>query len=325
MSGLSLAAAALFADKIEGARPDIRFQAGNASGIVPMEMYQIRYFLSVARTLNFTRAAEECGVAQPSLSRAIRQLEAELGGELFRRERPQAILTALGHRVLPILTRCFESAVMAQALAAGKKGGAGALRVALSPTIGVERVIAALREASRVFEGLELVVRRESAAGTLEVLKTGEVEVAIAAGSDGDAEPWLERFPLYDEGFMLVSSREHRLANGPNIALDDLRDEAIVLPRHAEHGEAVAASAHGKHHHDAWSDADLAALVAAGLGVAFAPRSFARPETLAATPVEGLDLKRTVSAFGAAGRPRSAPATMLINLLRAADWAAETA
>ena len=55
-----------------------------------MEMHQVRYFLAVARTLNFTRAAEECNVAQPSLTRAIRQLEGELGGDLFRRERPQA-------------------------------------------------------------------------------------------------------------------------------------------------------------------------------------------------------------------------------------------
>ena len=55
------------------------------------------------------------------------------------------------------------------------------------------------------------------------------------------------------------------------------------------------------------------------------PRSFPRSETLATSSIEGLDLKRTVSVFGAAGRPRSAPATMLINLLRAADWDAAIA
>ena len=286
-----------------------------------MEMYQIRYFLSVARALNFTRAAEECGVAQPSLSRAIKQLEGELGGELFRRERPQTLLTELGHRMLPILTRCFESAAAAQALAAGTgKGGAGALRVALSPTIGIALVLAALREASKLFDGLELVVRRESAAGTLDLLKTGEVEVAISALDDLEARPWLERFPLFDEGFLLVSSREHRRANSASFGLDDLREERMVLPRHAEHGDALAAAAPGKGRHDAWSDADMAALVGAGLGVAIAPRSFPRPESLAATPIEGLDLRRTVSAFVAAGRQRSAPATMLINLLRVADW-----
>jgi DNA-binding transcriptional LysR family regulator len=48
-----------------------------------MEMHQIRYFLAAARTLNFTRAAEECNVAQPSLTRAIQQLEEELGGDLI--------------------------------------------------------------------------------------------------------------------------------------------------------------------------------------------------------------------------------------------------
>jgi DNA-binding transcriptional LysR family regulator len=291
-----------------------------------MEMHQVRYFLSVARALNFTRAAEECGVAQPSLSRAIKELEGELGGELFRRERPQAILTDLGHRMLPILTRCFESAAAAQALAAGiGKRGARALRIALSPTIGVDLVLAALQEATRLFDGLELVVRRESAAGTLDLLKSGEVEVAVVAGDILEARPWLERFPLFEEGFLLISTREHRLANSPSIGVEDLREERIVLPGHAEHLDALAAVAPSKGRHDARSDADMAALVGAGLGVAIGPRSFTRPKSLAATPIQGFDLKRTVSAFGAAGRSRSAPATMLINLLRATDWDAAIA
>ena len=59
-----------------------------------MEMHQVRYFLAVARTLNFSRAAEECNVTQPSLTRAIRQLEDELGGDLFCRERPHALRAA---------------------------------------------------------------------------------------------------------------------------------------------------------------------------------------------------------------------------------------
>jgi DNA-binding transcriptional LysR family regulator len=291
-----------------------------------MEMYQIRYFLSVARELNFTRAADECGVAQPSLSRAIKQLEGELGGELFRRERPQAILTELGHRMLPILTRCFESAAAAQALAAGAgKGAAGALRVALSPTVRVALILGALKETGKIFNSLEFVVRRETAAGTLDLLKTGDVEVAILAGDKPEPQPWFERFPLFDEDFLLISAREHRLANSTSCAFDDLREEKIVLPMHAEHREALAAAAQCKGRHSTWSDADMAELVGAGLGVAIVPRSFAPKEALAATRVEGFDLKRTVSAFGAAGRPRSAPATMLINLLRASDWEAAIA
>jgi DNA-binding transcriptional LysR family regulator len=83
-----------------------------------MEMHQVRYFLAVARVLNFTRAAEECHVAQPSLTRAIRQLEGELGGDLFRRERPQAQLTELGQRMLPLLKQCYDSAISARRLGA---------------------------------------------------------------------------------------------------------------------------------------------------------------------------------------------------------------
>ena len=92
-------------------------------GAFLMEMHQVRYFLAVARTLNFTRAAEECHVAQPSLTRAIRQLEGELGGDLFRRERPQSQLTDLGQRMLPLLKQCYDSAVSARSLASAIKSG----------------------------------------------------------------------------------------------------------------------------------------------------------------------------------------------------------
>src|ERR687887_2324699 len=98
-----------------------------------MEMHQVRYFLAVARTLHFTRAADECNVTQPSLTRAIKQLEDELGGDLFRRELPQAQLTELGHRMYPLLKQCYESALGARSLAAAiKSGEVGALKLALS-------------------------------------------------------------------------------------------------------------------------------------------------------------------------------------------------
>ena len=61
-----------------------------------MEMHQTRYFLAVCEALNFTRAAHHCNVAQPSLTRAIKKLEEELGGPLFRRERTRTHLTDLG-------------------------------------------------------------------------------------------------------------------------------------------------------------------------------------------------------------------------------------
>jgi DNA-binding transcriptional LysR family regulator len=66
-----------------------------------MEMHQVRYFLAVCESLNFTRAAEHCGASQPSLTRAVQKLEDELGGPLIRRERHLTHLTDLGRLIPP--------------------------------------------------------------------------------------------------------------------------------------------------------------------------------------------------------------------------------
>ena len=79
-----------------------------------MEMHQVRYFLAVAQHLNFSRAAEECNVTQPSLSRAIQQLEAEFGGPLFNREHKFTHLTDLGQMIRPHLETIYSSAVKAK-------------------------------------------------------------------------------------------------------------------------------------------------------------------------------------------------------------------
>jgi DNA-binding transcriptional LysR family regulator len=79
-----------------------------------MEMHQVRYFLAVAEELNFTRAAECCNVSQPSLTRAIKILEEELGGPLFHRERANTHLFELGRMVRPYLAQVYEQAQTAK-------------------------------------------------------------------------------------------------------------------------------------------------------------------------------------------------------------------
>ena len=126
-----------------------------------MEMHQVRYFLAVARTLNFTRAADECNVAQPSLTRAIKLLEGELGGDLFRRERPRAILTPLGERMYPLLKQCYDSAQSARALAALiADGEVGALKIAVSSSIELGLILAQVNELRANFSELELKILR---------------------------------------------------------------------------------------------------------------------------------------------------------------------
>src|SRR6516225_1563596 len=130
-----------------------------------MEMHQIRYFLAVSRTLNFTRAAEDCHVAQPSLTRAIKLLEAELGGDLFRRERNLTHLTEFGRRMLPLMRQCYESALAAKKLASSiKSGSVVSLTLALSQAVSMTLLVRPLSELTRLFPSLELRFIRGTAA-----------------------------------------------------------------------------------------------------------------------------------------------------------------
>ncbi len=289
-----------------------------------MEMHQVRYFLAVARTLNFTRAADECNVTQPSLTRAIKQLEAELGGDLFRRERPPQ-LTELGQRMHPLLKQCYEAAVGARSLASSfKSGEIGALRVALTHSVDLSLLIPFLDQIKRQFNRLEFKFLRGTPDEVGEMLKKGDAELGIAAELDADWDR-LDTWPLFTEDFKLVLSRQHRLADRDSINFDDLRSEQLLSRTYCEHGDRLGASfrAHGLDvdgSHEISSERDLIELVEADIGVAIVPDTSPLPESLKRTPVEGLDARRTIHLYGVAGRERTAVASAIMRLLRGADW-----
>ena len=290
-----------------------------------MEMHQVRYFLAVARMLNFTRAAEECHVAQPSLTRAIRQLEGELGGDLFRRERPQAQLTELGSRMLPLLKQCYESALSARSLASAiKKGEVGSLRLAVSHTIDPSLVTPHVVELGKLFNGLELKLLRGNGSEVLEYLKKGEVELGIAAQL---GEEWerLDRWALFTEDFQLFVSTMHMLANRTSVAIDDLKDERLVVRTYCETTPGILEILRGREidvsrFHEVSADGDLLALLQAGVGAALVPRSTQAPDSLARIAIEGVELRRTIYTYGVAGRQRTAVAAAMLKMLRAYDW-----
>jgi DNA-binding transcriptional LysR family regulator len=290
-----------------------------------MEMHQVRYFLAVARTLNFTRAAEECHVAQPSLTRAIQQLEGELGGDLFRRERPHAQLTELGQRMLPLLQKCYESALSARSLASSiKSGEVGALRIALSWAIDPSLIVPHLRELGRHFRGLEFKFLRGTSIEVAECLKRGDAELGIAA-TTGDSWERLDSWPLFTEDFQLVFASAHRLAGHNEIDVEDLRQERILVRTFCEHTPQFAELLRHREidldrGHEMMCERDLIALLEANLGVAVMPRSVTAPPNIIRTQLRGLDLRRTVYLYGVAGRERTAVGTAAMKMLRAYDW-----
>ena len=289
-----------------------------------MEMHQVRYFLATVSELNFTKAADKCNVTQPSLTRAIKQLEDELGGDLFRRERPHAQLTELGQRMYPLLKQCYESALGARSLASAiKSGEVGALKLALSRTINLELLTSHLIELNGLFNRLEVKLLRGTAPEIVELMKSGEAELAVA-GDLGDGWDRLDRWPLFTEEFGLIVNAKHRLASRSAIDVDELREEQWLRRAYCEHAELAASLIRSHnldvdHGHQLTSERDLITLLEADLGVAFAPRS-ACPETLKQAPVNGVELRRTVYLYGVAGRERTAVGSAVLKMLRAADW-----
>lgn len=289
-----------------------------------MEMHQVRYFLAVARTLNFTRAADDCNVAQPSLTRAVKQLEAELGGDLFRRERPVQ-LTELGQRMHPLLQQCFEAASGARSLAASlKSGDVGALRIALTHSIDLSLLIPYLDQIKRQFNRLEFRFLRGDSREVGEFLKNGEAELGIAAELGSDWER-LDVWPLFTEGFELVVNGQHALAQRGSIDFGDLRGEQLLSRRYCEHAGRIddTLRAHGLNvegKHEVASERDLIELLEADIGVAVIPHTASTPATLRRAAVDGLDARRTVHLYGVAGRERTAVASAVMRMLRGADW-----
>lgn len=292
-----------------------------------MEMHQIRYFLAVCQTLNFTRAAEDCHVSQPALSRAVRQLEAELGGELLRRERSLTQITDLGRAVLPSLRQCYEGRQTAKSLAQSYlKEGHAPLRLALSRSIGMRVLAPLLGEITRAFPRIEIKTLRAPPHEITEKLKNGEAEIAIASRVGHDWER-LDVRRLYEERFGVLLSRRHALANSTRIALGQLADECLLRRPHCGPTETLLAKLksvglQSKQQHEVPLLNDLIALVRANLGIAVLPITRRLPDEVCFREVEGIDLTRWIHVYSVEGRQHSAAAATLKNLLRGEDWSA---
>lgn len=289
-----------------------------------MEMHQVRYFLAVSRTLNFTRAAAECHVAQPSLTRAIKLLEAELGGDLFRRERNFTHMTEFGQRMLPLLQQCHDSAASAKKLAVSlKKGAVVQLTVSLSHAVDLRLLVEPLREMIRIFPTLELKILRGTLSEVADQLKRGEAGLAISGPLN---ETWerLDSWALFVDPFEAIVSLDHSFAARDRISVEDLVSERILSRPYCELAavfeEKIGRQGTMAGGHAVTVEADLMRLVEANLGIAVLPSSTWCTTRVRTLQVEGLELERTVSLYGVAGRERSAPETAFMKLVRARDW-----
>jgi len=290
-----------------------------------MDLTQIRYFLALARTLNFTRAAEACNVTQPALTKSIQRLEAELGGPLLLRERSLTQMTPLGQAMLPLLEQTFAAAERAKEHAAGmKRQTASPLRVGVASDVPMPPFLPVFGELAARLPGFELNLEGASGAGLCEALLHGTLDAAVVTG-DAALPDRLNRWPLFRDAAVLMMPPGHALDTGDAVPLAALNGTAVIcvaadcgmtrlLDRaHRDHGARPGS----RHRVD--TPGRVADLVQAGLGIAVSTERTRVPGGVSTRPVAG-QAPHDVLLVAVAGRPFTRAADAFIKLARARDW-----
>lgn len=292
-----------------------------------MEMHEVRYFLAVCDTLNFTRAAERCNVSQPSLTRAIQKLESELGGLLFRRERAATHLTDLGHLVRPQLERIAKDADKVKTTASSF------LRVKDAPlsfgimcTIGPLRCVGFLSQLQKDHPGIALTMTEETPARLTELPQEGRIDVAVMAQPD----PFPERFdvhPLYRENFVVAFPPGHRFEAMNAVRVADVAGESYLSRINCEYYDQLSdiclkCNAPLKDAYRSEREDWIQSMTIAGMGICFLPEFSPTIPGLQTRRLIEPEVVREVSLVTVSGRRFSPAVAIFVRALKAYKWPA---
>lgn len=253
-----------------------------------MSLRRLRYFVTVADEGSFTAAARSLHMAQPPLSTQVRQLEHEMGVDLFDRTRRQISLTAAGQALLPearsLLQRYQQLPQIARRAGAGDTGR---LAIGIIPSAANGNLPIALRSFQQQFPAVEISLIEDRPHELIGRLDSGQLDLVLHYSPP---QPPHHRGQVLTEEFLLVAlPARHRLTARASIPLGALENEPLILPRQhggeglyeritrllAEHGIQPTV-AQG----DIWLIQTIVGLVAAGAGIALIPATAAnlRPD-----------------------------------------------
>ena len=193
-----------------------------------MEMHQLRYVVAVARMGNFSRAAEQCHVSQPSLSQQIQKLEDELSQRLFDRMKRAVKLTPHGEAFLPHAVRILQEVDAAKREATdAQQLLRGTMTFGVLPTIAPYMLPEALAEFSGKYPGMEILVEEDTTARLLKLALGYEIEFALASEPIQDGR--LEVQELFAEELLLALPPGHPLTRKREVSATDLEGERLIV------------------------------------------------------------------------------------------------
>jgi DNA-binding transcriptional LysR family regulator len=243
-----------------------------------IDLRHFRYFLAVAETLHFSKAAQMLGIAQPPLSQQIKRLEQLLGHRLFDRTTRGVKLTLAGQLLAERARSTIEKVQddLAQVRRLGR-GEEGTLTVGFSGSVMFSDLPAAIESYRRRYPKVELRLRELSTSAQISALLMGTLDLAFLR--DGDPTEGIQISTLFEERYVAVLPRGHALARKRSLRMRDLRHEPFILfPRRMgplAFDRTIACCERNGFRPNIVQDAPqwttLVRLVAAGLGVSLAP------------------------------------------------------
>lgn len=251
-----------------------------------MELRHLRYFVAVAEELHFGRAAERLRIAQPPLSRQIRDLEREVGTRLFDRVARGVELTPAGHAFLPEARLTLAQAERAQRTALrAAQGEIGRLRVGFVEAATYSDILPNVLGFFRMHLPLIGLSLFDMDSGDQEgAFRDGRIDIGILQSAPADAERWLRVEAVFSERMIVALPELHRLAGRDRLTLRELAGESFVLcPRSNDPtlydaliADCRSAGFSPRVLQEATAWHTLSGLAAADIGVAFVPRSLSR-------------------------------------------------
>ena len=268
-----------------------------------MEMHQLRYFAAVARTGTFSRGAQECRVAQPSLSQQILKLEEEFGERLFERTQRKALLTPAGSLFLPYAASILEAADRARQEI--REMGAqvrGKISLGALPTIAPYFLPELISSFRKKYPEVEMIIHEERTQQLLRGIEEHELDLALI--SDAPLNPNIKIQQLFSEELFLCLPAVHPLVRRQKVVADDLQDEKFILMQEGHClGSQVRQFCHSKGFQPQISCRSaqigtVLAMVEAGLGISLIPEmALPRPskDGIICRSLDGIRPQRTLA------------------------------
>ncbi|KXF77168.1 LysR family transcriptional regulator [Paramesorhizobium deserti] len=290
-----------------------------------MELNQIRYFLNLADTLNFTEAAIRSGVSQPTLTRAIQRLEQELGGTLVYRDGKDSRLTALGREIRAEFAAIADREQRIRAISLNRvRGRRETLTLGLVNTIAPALITGFLQHSLRQMPMLELVLQPITRDQGMELLLSGQIDGCFCTDpTAGNTK--IATVEMFRERLLLAMAQGHRLANEASVSLAELSEQPYLDRLQCEFRTRVQNHLHERaiimiprlrsEREDLIQQA-----VAAGVGVCMLPERSAIVGGLTLRPVDTLDLSRTVAFQSVSGSGTAVALRQLRMLIERYVW-----